>query len=87
MTTTVITGANKGLGFEIARRLIAAGHSVCIGARGAERGRRSADEFGARDGARHVEDRPWSTAVDDGHLDGISEVRPGVSPVDAAVVL
>ncbi|GHG88333.1 SDR family NAD(P)-dependent oxidoreductase [Streptomyces lanatus] len=48
MTTTLITGANKGLGFETARRLIAAGHTVYVGARDAERGRRAADELGAR---------------------------------------
>ncbi len=48
MTTTLITGANKGLGFEAARRLIAAGHTVYIGSRDAERGRRAADELGAR---------------------------------------
>jgi len=48
MTTTLITGANKGLGFETARRLIAAGHIVYVGARDAERGRRAADELGAR---------------------------------------
>jgi NAD(P)-dependent dehydrogenase (short-subunit alcohol dehydrogenase family) len=48
MTTTLITGANKGLGFETARQLIAAGHTVYLGSRDAERGRRAADELGAR---------------------------------------
>lgn len=48
MTTTLITGANKGLGHETARRLIAAGHTVYLGSRDAERGRLAADELGAR---------------------------------------
>jgi NAD(P)-dependent dehydrogenase (short-subunit alcohol dehydrogenase family) len=48
MTTTLISGANKGLGYETARRLIAAGHTVWMGARDEARGRRSANALGAR---------------------------------------
>lgn len=48
MTTTLITGANKGLGRETARQLLAAGHDVWVGARDLERGRTAADELGAR---------------------------------------
>ena len=47
MTTTLITGANKGLGFETARQLIAAGHTVYIGSRDPERGQQAAARLGA----------------------------------------
>ncbi|MGW3310590.1 SDR family NAD(P)-dependent oxidoreductase [Streptomyces sp. NPDC001073] len=48
MTTTFITGANKSLGFETARRLVDAGHTVLLGARDPERGRAAAASIGAR---------------------------------------
>jgi NAD(P)-dependent dehydrogenase (short-subunit alcohol dehydrogenase family) len=48
MTITFITGANKGLGFETARRLIELGQTVVVGARDAARGQAAADALGAR---------------------------------------
>jgi NAD(P)-dependent dehydrogenase (short-subunit alcohol dehydrogenase family) len=48
MTTTFITGANKSLGHETARRLVEAGHTVVLGARDTERGQTAADALGAR---------------------------------------
>src|SRR4051794_23709539 len=56
MTTTLITGATRGLGRETARRLVAEGHDVWIGARDEERGRQVADELGARCVALDVTD-------------------------------
>ena len=48
MTTTLITGANKSLGYETARRLLAEGHDVWVAARDEARGRAAAEELGAR---------------------------------------
>ena len=44
----LITGANRSLGHEAARRLIAAGHEVWVGARDRERGGTAAADLGAR---------------------------------------
>jgi NAD(P)-dependent dehydrogenase (short-subunit alcohol dehydrogenase family) len=47
MTITLVSGANKGLGYETARQLVMAGHTVYLGARDVGRGRAAADELGA----------------------------------------
>jgi len=48
--TALVTGANKGIGLHIAEQLVAAGLSVYVGSRNAERGRAAAAQIGA--GAR-----------------------------------
>lgn len=56
MTTTLITGANKGLGYEAARRLLAEGHDVWVAARDPQRGGEAAERLGARFVALDVTD-------------------------------
>jgi NAD(P)-dependent dehydrogenase (short-subunit alcohol dehydrogenase family) len=48
MPTTLITGANKGLGLETAQRLLVNGHDVWLAARDIARGQAAADQVGGR---------------------------------------
>lgn len=48
MPVTLVSGGNKGLGRETARRLVEVGHDVWIGSRDEGRGRAAADRLGAR---------------------------------------
>jgi NAD(P)-dependent dehydrogenase (short-subunit alcohol dehydrogenase family) len=63
MTTTLITGANKGLGRETARRLLADGHDVWVAARDPDKGRDAAEELGARFVGLDVTDEATVTAA------------------------
>ena len=47
MTTTLVTGATRGIGREVTRRLIEAGHTVYLGARDLQAGQDLASELGA----------------------------------------
>ena len=68
MNTAVITGANKGIGYEVARQLAGKGFHVFIGARNREAGRKAAEKI-AKDGGHasfleiDVADGPSVTAA------------------------
>lgn len=47
MTVSLITGSNKGIGYESARRLVEAGHAVYVGARDPGKGCSAAERLGA----------------------------------------
>jgi NAD(P)-dependent dehydrogenase (short-subunit alcohol dehydrogenase family) len=48
MTTALVTGANKGIGLEIVKQLLAKGMTVHLGARDPEKGGKAAADVGAR---------------------------------------
>lgn len=53
-TVSLITGANKGIGYEIARRLGALGHCVLVGARDQKRGQTAVDQLKAGGADAHL---------------------------------
>jgi NAD(P)-dependent dehydrogenase (short-subunit alcohol dehydrogenase family) len=97
MTVTLITGANKGLGYETARQLIERGHTVYLGARSAERGEAAAADLGGQYVHLDVtDDSSVETALgviakNEGHLDvlvnnaGISTAADVTGPVALTV--
>ena len=50
MKTVLITGANKGIGYEVARQLGAKGFHVFVGARNPKAGRKAVDEIASNNG-------------------------------------
>ncbi len=81
--TALVTGANKGIGKQIARLLATEGFGVYVGSRDAERGRRAVEEIGgaARLLVLDVTD-PDSIAAAAGQLDHLDVLvnNAGISP-------
>ncbi|WP_312675855.1 SDR family NAD(P)-dependent oxidoreductase [Microbacterium sp.] len=92
MGVALVTGANRGIGFEVARQLAERGHVVYLGARNDDRGRAAASAIGARFVTLDVtDDESVTQAVDriadaEGRLDilvnnaGIQEFGPADGP-------
>jgi NAD(P)-dependent dehydrogenase (short-subunit alcohol dehydrogenase family) len=53
--TVLVTGANKGIGYEVARQLAGKGFHVFIGARNTDAGRKAADEIAKQGKATFLE--------------------------------
>jgi NAD(P)-dependent dehydrogenase (short-subunit alcohol dehydrogenase family) len=98
VTATLVTGANKGLGYETARRLLGEGHDVWVAARDHDRGAAAAERLGTRFVALDVTDEASVAAAADvvgraGGLDvlinnaGIVGPRPQVPETTAEDVL
>ncbi len=75
MPTTLITGANRGLGYEVARQLIDLGHTVYLGSRRIDDSVVAASELGGRPVQLDVTDDSSVAAAlrlideDEGYLD------------------
>jgi NAD(P)-dependent dehydrogenase (short-subunit alcohol dehydrogenase family) len=86
MTISLITGANKGIGHETARRVLEAGHTFYVAAGDPERGRSAATSLGARfvhldvtsdDSIRLAAD---IVGQEEGHLDVLVNKPPSPDP-------
>jgi NAD(P)-dependent dehydrogenase (short-subunit alcohol dehydrogenase family) len=88
MTVILVTGANKGLGYETARQLIERGHTVYLGARSVERGQVAATELGGQFVPLDVTDDAsvgsalGVIATREGHLDVLVN-NAGISTTEA----
>jgi NAD(P)-dependent dehydrogenase (short-subunit alcohol dehydrogenase family) len=99
MSIALITGANKGLGYETARSLIEQDHIVYVGARSTERGKAAAAGLSARfvqidvTNDASVTSAMWKIKEDEGRLDvlvnnaGIWDGTIGVDKITGATAL
>jgi NAD(P)-dependent dehydrogenase (short-subunit alcohol dehydrogenase family) len=81
--TILITGANKGIGFEACRQLARLGHKVILSARSAERGEKAVEEL-AREGLK-VEFLLLDTASEDSILRAARELRKRIAALHVLI--
>lgn len=82
-TTALVTGGNKGLGYETVRRLGELGWRVFLGARDETRGRESADRLA--EGGADVTFIPLDVTSDDSVTDAVQVVRETTEHLDVLV--
>lgn len=82
-TTVLITGGNKGLGFEAARRLGAQGWTIFLGSRDEGRGRAAADKLA--DGGATVVMVPLDVTSDESVTDAVRLVREHTDRLDVLI--
>jgi NAD(P)-dependent dehydrogenase (short-subunit alcohol dehydrogenase family) len=85
MTTVLITGANKGLGLETARRLAALGWTVWLGSRAADRGKAAADAIGAEQPGADVRVLPLDVTRDESVEAAVQTIRAAGTGLDVLV--
>jgi NAD(P)-dependent dehydrogenase (short-subunit alcohol dehydrogenase family) len=82
-TTVLITGANKGLGYETARRLVERDWRVFLGARDETRGREAAERLAA--GGADVTFVPLDVTSDDSVTSAVHIVRENTGRLDVLI--
>ena len=82
-TSVLITGANKGLGFEAARRLGEQGWTIFLGSRDQGRGRAAADKLAA--GGANVVMVPLDVTSDESVADAVRLVREHTDRLDVLI--
>ncbi|WP_433351883.1 SDR family NAD(P)-dependent oxidoreductase [Microtetraspora malaysiensis] len=82
-TSVLITGGNKGLGFEAARRLGELGWTIFLGSRDEGRGRTAADKL--TDGGANVVMVPLDVTSDESVADAVRLVREHTDRLDVLI--
>jgi NAD(P)-dependent dehydrogenase (short-subunit alcohol dehydrogenase family) len=82
-TSVLITGGNKGLGFEAARRLGERGWTIFLGSRDRRRGRAAADKL--TDGGADVVMVPLDVTSDESVADALRLVREHTDRLDVLI--